>query len=754
MADLSITVALDDSGFSGKLDEIYASLQKLAKDTQDNFNKLSQSVQDVSNSMGDLDSIAARAATTLIGLFGLNQIKDLLEYANTINQTAKAIGFTTSELVAFQQSVVQAGGSAQAASRGIEMFYMKLDQARMGIPSQQVAFERLGLTMGDLKKYDDQAMFKKTLEALASMPPSAERNRIEVELLSRSFRGIPLQEVVANMKQLEGQFENTGPVIDDASKAFRTLQANGQTAGMAILTVLQPITKAIADIRPSLDQMVKIFEILGGVLAGIAAIRLPTIISAIGTAATFLIGPLNAVRVAIGAIVGVSAWLGLKSAVDSNVDSNAKLAEAQKKAAAETRAQAAALNEVIDKREAEAASIRQGIADWEKMIQRQTDEIALKAQLAQASKDVQAYREAETKVLDEYAKKIDDVTKQLAKAKELGPENIMGSPAVIKALSDSLVKLKADAAAAGAARGDAAKNAELEAESTKLTTDLLKLQKDTQKQVEDIRANTAAKTMNEDDARLAALKKQTEELLAQEKLKVIETRGWSFKDEGTQEALLSTDKQWQSFVASINKGYEDKKAATEADIDLSKDWSAGWTKAWEDYKLAATKNYDIAGSMFKTMTQSMEDQLINLFKTGKFGWQDMLSAWLEALARSGIQKSIASIFGASGGDSGGGGIISTLWSGAKSLLGFADGGTIPTNEPVLVGERGPELITNAKGYQVTPNSSLNNGSASTNITYNINAVDALSFKQMIAADPTFIYAISQQGAKSLPNRNI
>ena len=158
--------------------------------------------------------------------------------------------------------------------------------------------------------------------------------------------------------------------------------------------------------------------------------------------------------------------------------------------------------------------------------------------------------------------------------------------------------------------------------------------------------------------------------------------------------------------------------------------------------------------MFKTMTQSMEDQLINLFKTGKFGWQDMLSAWLEELARSGIRNSIASIFGAAGGGSGGGGIISTLWSGAKSLLGFADGGTIPTNEPVLVGERGPELITNAKGYQVTPNSSLNNGSASTNITYNINAVDALSFKQMIAADPTFIYAISQQGAKSLPNRNI
>jgi hypothetical protein len=41
---------------------------------------------------------------------------------------------------------------------------------------------------------------------------------------------------------------------------------------------------------------------------------------------------------------------------------------------------------------------------------------------------------------------------------------------------------------------------------------------------------------------------------------------------------------------------------------------------------------------------------------------------------------------------------------------------------------------------------------STNITYNINAVDAMSFKQMIAADPTFIYAVTQQGAKGMAVR--
>jgi hypothetical protein len=44
------------------------------------------------------------------------------------------------------------------------------------------------------------------------------------------------------------------------------------------------------------------------------------------------------------------------------------------------------------------------------------------------------------------------------------------------------------------------------------------------------------------------------------------------------------------------------------------------------------------------------------------------------------------------------------------------------------------------------------GGGSTVVTYNINAVDALSFKQMLAQDPTFLYAVTQQGAKGMPVR--
>ena len=101
---------------------------------------------------------------------------------------------------------------------------------------------------------------------------------------------------------------------------------------------------------------------------------------------------------------------------------------------------------------------------------------------------------------------------------------------------------------------------------------------------------------------------------------------------------------------------------------------------------------------------------------------------------------VTSFFGGGGGD---------LFSGIASLFGFAKGGLIPTNGPVMVGENGPEILTNAGGRTVIPNGA---GGGSTNVTYNINAVDAQSFKAMIAADPSFIYAVSMQGAKGIPSR--
>jgi len=42
------------------------------------------------------------------------------------------------------------------------------------------------------------------------------------------------------------------------------------------------------------------------------------------------------------------------------------------------------------------------------------------------------------------------------------------------------------------------------------------------------------------------------------------------------------------------------------------------------------------------------------------------------------------------------------------------------------------------------------GGGGTNITYNIQALDPRSFKEILAQDPSFVYAVTRAGARKLP----
>lgn len=72
---------------------------------------------------------------------------------------------------------------------------------------------------------------------------------------------------------------------------------------------------------------------------------------------------------------------------------------------------------------------------------------------------------------------------------------------------------------------------------------------------------------------------------------------------------------------------------------------------------------------------------------------------------------------------------------------FAKGGMIPAGQFGVVGESGPELVGGPAN--VTPMSGMGG-----NVTYNINAVDASSFRSLLAQDPEFVHRVVQRGSNS------
>ena len=148
-------------------------------------------------------------------------------------------------------------------------------------------------------------------------------------------------------------------------------------------------------------------------------------------------------------------------------------------------------------------------------------------------------------------------------------------------------------------------------------------------------------------------------------------------------------------------------------------------------------------------TRSLSDDLADALMTGESaleGFKDFFKSVVsqlisDAIRLAVIQPILTALFG-------GIGIPLSFVDGKASIKPKAIGGAVMKNRPYLVGEQGPELFVPNGSGSITPNNRM--GGGGTNITYNIQALDPRSFKEILAQDPSFVYAVTRAGARKLP----
>jgi hypothetical protein len=196
---------------------------------------------------------------------------------------------------------------------------------------------------------------------------------------------------------------------------------------------------------------------------------------------------------------------------------------------------------------------------------------------------------------------------------------------------------------------------------------------------------------------------------------------------------------------------------TQAIIDKSREFTTGWEQAFNQYKEDANNSANQAKIYFDTFTKGFEDAFVQFVQTGKFNIKDLANTMIAEFARIQAKKLASGILnfdftGSFSGASGGGGLFGGLFGGLGDFFGglFASGGNPPMGKASIVGENGPELFVPRNAGTIIPNSQIGGGGDQTYVTYNIQATDAASFKQMIAQDPKFLHAVVEKGRRSLP----
>lgn len=198
---------------------------------------------------------------------------------------------------------------------------------------------------------------------------------------------------------------------------------------------------------------------------------------------------------------------------------------------------------------------------------------------------------------------------------------------------------------------------------------------------------------------------------------------------------------------------EQSRLATES-YEHQRSFAYGWNQAFQQYKNDATNAANAARDIFQQSTSAINSAIDNFVETGKFSLKGLLEDIAKTAAKTVLKTGVNNLIS---------GIMGNVMAGPvqgpqqpnrggiggffDNLLGdvfggfFANGGYIPAGKFGIVGERGPEMVTGPAN--VTPGVG---GGGAMNVT--IHAVDATSFKQMVARDPAFIYAVAQRGSRS------
>ena len=721
--------------------------------------------------------------------------RSALAMADDLADLSDATGITVGRLKEFQTALIQSGGRAEGMATGINTFVRSIDEAAQGSLRAQNTFRELGISLDDLGTLSETDLLLKTLDGLAGITDKGRQASVMMELFGKAFRNVNPQALADSLRASAGSADQFAASIRRAAELNDQLATAAGNFKLAILEAFSGPIGAVARLndevgksQESMRTLINIIKAVGVALTiAFAFTGFALIVRAVGiigrgvvglvqmfnrfreagtAAAAGIVGQFGAQSILMKSLRGIA---GILSLIIGAVTGFQLFGSEASKATEKANETGDAVNRPIDTTQYDnaAASIRAMGDAFATSTQRISEQIILEANLIGKNKEQADLLRAQSDLTRRTADEIGRLTE--AKGKMNAEDKKAGLGAVYDEQIRKIKELSAaemariEAAIAGQARLEAAY--QLELFRTKSRIDL-------ENELMDIQHRMATSTMSEIEKKYADI-----EFAARKAAKAaIEA------EEARTQRKLDPEEQ-RRYYEEAARGVEELKRATEEEYERSRQFGTGWAKAFREYADNATNAARTAERLFVKATQGMEDALVKFAKTGKFEWKNFVNMMLEELLRAQIQMIFAKMIGSmrgmmgGGGRGGGGGlfgglgnifgglfgggggapqgggaprqgggiggIFGSIGKGIGSLFSglFANGGTIPQGRFGIVGEAGPEFVGGPA--TVTP-------MRGTNVTYNINAVDAASFRALVARDPGFIYAVTMQGAKGVP----
>lgn len=773
---------------SVKLGLVTVEWDKATKQAKEQAKSLQKSFEDLTGGVKKLqEGWKALGGSLSIGSLGMAaMIQQTLAFTDEITDLAKGYGTTISQTLAFRQALMQAGVSADGASKIMSSLFGKIDDAKKGNDTTIAQFEKLGISFKELKELSPYEAIQKVAQGFTNITDQFEKVKLIKELFGKAGVGVSLEDINAALEKGTDKFDKYAESIDKVGKINDNLKQSFDNLKIAFADLIAPLTRdkvtsaehfsavlkgmAAAFVVTQIAKLaVSIYEVSVALRAAAAAGAVfnmtaggatPTGLlikggALLAGAATFMLSMPSAEQhpaVKKPAATSEEGYISEQTeARKENVEYNHEQAVANKQIEESVSKQAEALRLQISLNKTlmqfDVAKI-QTAAQIQTMGETATKLALEDIQLKQKVAEIEAKRNAELNLNKEGSEALKasinglaDVEIKRAKANTAANKQAILQTAEYKALVDSMManpsfqRMERMQQEATDAAAKAMKEADIAAryEHGKAAD-------------EQVRLNKLANERLEYENSLYLVTQQERDVLLQEY--DLEAKITEFK---YQQAKLGQDpKITEARVEDMRKVGNATIALNKQTVEQQRTFEYGWKTAYDNWVENTQNMAKIGASAFTSITDTMDAALTQFVRTGKVAFKDLIRDMIQNLLLLQMRTQMTTIFGGFlknlfAGPSLNGPVPGGDWGGA-----YADGGSVPGGKVSLVGERGPELFVPRSSGTIIPNNQLAGMGSTTNVTNNyINAIDVKSFEERLMGSSRAIWAANTYAQKSL-----
>lgn len=715
-----------------------------------------QAVDRLKDSVGALDSTLAKIgfAAFVAGAFRM---------ADAMTDISDATGIALENVIAFSQAMSAAGGDADNADKALVTFYKNLQDMADGSDQAEEKLNKVGITMSDLKTLSEEQLLQKAIDNLADMKDGADRATAGIDAFGKSFNTIDPTKFKETFdpgktKDYAIAMKQAGDAVDNLAKNFKILQ-------MAVINVFGPLLNQLSQFKIDIGTAQKlivtvsalfaanfgakaagfIYDIVKAIQAWNAATKGQITLQAVLLA---LSGPRGWAMIAGAAAAGTVAVLGLNKALEANAQAQKDAASAggdikTPGAGAYPLASEFATKEKEQRELAAKAAMRE-TGELAKQFAIQNKLAAIIKSTIGMDKDRAELIKTTAQITADYETKrnviIAAINTELAKGKEANLGIVEAKKQEYAILEKQELKEKE------INRTTLERQKQIEAYNNALEQQLKNIE--IINDAENYKVEQQIKSAEINGTATAKQIQQALDLFNLERnhikiLKQLDKDKAQAKDKLTKENLDNEAKREIERYNLAKQVIEDRYKFEE---DLQNSWRAGTIKALEQIT-NAMEPYQQAQDVIAATWSKLGNAVDTFVETGKFKFSDFAKSVVADIAKiilkAQILKAIGFVFG------------------ALKIPGFANGGSVDAGQPIMVGEKGPELFVPPTAGKIVPNNQLNQGTSLASkpvnapitnnyITNNISALDAKSVAQLFAENRKTLLGSVKMAEREMP----